>query len=62
MARTLEEILAEEIPEVVAAETEKAAEILRTVDPKMPANEIDELVEIVKSRLAAPQPGIKVKL
>ena len=53
---------AEAKPEVVAAETEKAAEILRKVDPEIPENESDELVEVVKARLADPQPGIKVKL
>ena len=62
MARTLEQILAEEKPEVVAAATETAAEILRQTDPEIAADEDQALVEIAKARLAEPQQGIKVEL
>ena len=62
MAKTLQQILAEQKPEVVSSAMEQVAEILQKVDPELAAYEEQELKDIVKARLAAPQPGIKVEL
>jgi vacuolar-type H+-ATPase subunit E/Vma4 len=62
MAKTLQQILAEEKPEVVAKAIEQAAEILQKIDPEPATYEGQELIDIVKARLANPQPGVKVKL
>ena len=55
MAKTLQQILAEEKPEVVASAIEQAAEILQKIDPELAAHEGQELIDIVKARLAEPQ-------
>ena len=62
MAKTLQQILAEEKPEVVASAIEQAAEILQKIDSELAVHEGKELIDIVKARLADPQPGIKVEL
>ena len=62
MAKTLQQILAEEKPEVVASAIEQAAEILQKIDLELAVHEGQELIDIVKARLADPQPGIKVEL
>lgn len=62
MAKTLQQMLAEEKPEVVASAIEQAAEILQKVDPELAVYKGQELIDIVKARLADPQPGIKVEL
>jgi hypothetical protein len=62
MAKTLQQMLAREKPEVVASAIEQAAEILHKVDPELAVYKGQELIDIVKARLADPQPGLKVEL
>lgn len=62
MAKTLQQILAEEKPEVVASAIEQAAEILQKIDPELATYKGQELIDIVKVRLAEPQLGIKVEV
>lgn len=62
MAKTLQQILAEEKPGVVASAIEQAAEILHKVDPELAAYDGQELIDVVKARLAEPQQGIKAEL
>ena len=62
MAKTLQQMLTREKPEVVASAIEQAAEILQKVEPELAAYEGQKLIDIVKARLAKPQQGIKVEL
>ena len=62
MAKTLQQMLTREKPEVVASAIEQAAEILQKVEPELAAYEGQKLIDNVKARLAKPQQGIKVEL
>lgn len=62
MAKTLQQMLTKEKPEVVASAIAQAAEILQKVDPELAAYDGQKLIDIVKARLAEPQQGIKVEL
>ncbi|WP_445769525.1 hypothetical protein [Rheinheimera sp.] len=62
MAKTLQQILVEEKPEVIASAVQQAAEILQKIDPELAAYKGQALIDIVKARLAEPQQDNKVEL
>lgn len=55
MAKILQQILADEKPKVVASAIQQAAEVLQKIDSEIAAHEGQELIDIVKARLAEPQ-------
>ncbi|WP_019676781.1 hypothetical protein [Arsukibacterium perlucidum] len=54
MAKTLQQMLVEEKPEVVASAIEQAAQILQKIEPELAAYKGQELIDIVKARLTDP--------
>ncbi|WP_240221232.1 hypothetical protein [Rheinheimera hassiensis] len=62
MAKTLQQILADEKPKVVASAIQQAAEILQKIDPELTAYKGQALIDIVQARLTDPQSGGKVEL